>query len=47
MRFPAGVYEVIGRDAAGHYTSAKGIDLDELIAKCRAEARRLSDERHE
>jgi hypothetical protein len=36
----AGVYEVVGHDAAGHYTSAKGIDLDELIEKCRAEAGR-------
>jgi hypothetical protein len=38
----AGVYEVIGRDNAGHIVSAKGIDLDSLLEQCRKEARKIS-----
>lgn len=38
----AGVYEVIGRDSAGHVVSAKGIDLDSLLEQCRREARMIS-----
>lgn len=37
----AGVYEVVARDALGHYTSVKGTDLDELVKKCKHEAARL------
>jgi hypothetical protein len=38
----AGVYEVIGRDGAGHNVSAKGTDLDSLLEECRTEARKIS-----
>ena len=38
----AGVYEVIGRDSAGHAVSAKGTDLDSLLEQCRREARKIS-----
>jgi hypothetical protein len=38
----AGVYEVTGRDRAGHRVSAKGIDLDSLLEQCRNEALRIS-----
>jgi len=34
----AGVYEVVGRDRAGHVVQSKGIDPDELLEKCRKEA---------
>jgi hypothetical protein len=38
----AGVYEVTGRDRAGHRVYAKGVDLDSLVEQCRNEALRLS-----
>ncbi len=38
----AGVYEVIGRDKAGHCASAKGIDLVTLLEQCRREARKIA-----
>lgn len=34
----AGVYEVIGSDSAGHCVSAKGIDVESLLEKCRSDA---------
>jgi len=34
----AGVYEVRGRDRAGHRVVAKGIDLDVALEQCRREA---------
>jgi hypothetical protein len=37
----AGVYEVTGRDLAGHRVSAKGIALDNLMEQCRREALRI------
>ena len=37
----AGVYEVIGRDKAGHRVSAKGVDLDSLVEQCRKDAREI------
>jgi len=39
----AGVYEVVGRDMAGHYLSVKGIDLDEILEDCRMEAKHISN----
>ena len=38
----AGVYEIIGRDNAGHNVSAKGTDVDSLLDQCKKEARRIS-----
>jgi hypothetical protein len=37
----AGVYEVVGRDAAGHRVSAKGSNLDDLLGNCRNAAREI------
>ena len=39
----AGVYEVIAQNSSGQYTSAKGIELDQLVEQCKNEARRLSE----
>jgi hypothetical protein len=36
------VYEVIGRDDTGHTVSAKGIDLDLLLERCRTEALKIN-----
>jgi len=41
----AGVYEVIGRDTAGHIVSAKGTDLEALVEQCRQEAQRQEIQR--
>lgn len=35
----ANVYEVIGRDTYGHCVFAKGVDLDDLLEKCRKQAK--------
>jgi hypothetical protein len=40
----AGVYEVMGRDKNGRVVSGKGIDVYDLINKCKAEASKLSKE---
>lgn len=43
----ASVYEVIGRDLSGHCVSAKGTDLDSILAECKKEAVRISEGRKE
>ena len=35
------VYEVVGTDKLGHKVSSKGVDLDELIEKCRKDAKAI------
>ena len=40
----ANVYEVIAQNKQGKRVSAKGIDLDALIAQCKTEARRIDNE---
>jgi len=37
----AGVYEVVGHDVSGNKVSSKGIELDKIVADCKAKARQL------
>lgn len=37
----ANVYEVVGTDKLGRRVSSKGVDLDELIEKCRKDAKAI------
>ena len=38
----AGVYEVVGSDNHGHRVSAKGTDLDAVLADCRTQALKIA-----
>jgi hypothetical protein len=39
----AGVYEVVGRDRAGHIVSAKGSDPYQLIDECQDRAKKIKN----
>lgn len=38
----AGVYKVVGTDKSGHVVSATGMDLEELIERCKKDALEIS-----
>jgi len=39
----ANVYEIVGTSELGHRVSAKGLDIDELVAQCKKAAHDIED----